>query len=78
MISGVPAVAAHAGIDIITAALSEGGELRLVVPADGAVSRDVYLTCLDHQVPRFSGLVGALTRHQAPVWRKGGLVATAR
>jgi hypothetical protein len=39
MISAVPVVAAHAGIDIITAALSKGSELQLVLPADVAVSR---------------------------------------
>jgi anti-sigma B factor antagonist len=46
-------------------ALSEGGELRLVIPAGGAVSRVIYLTRLDHVIPCFSGLDEALTRQPA-------------
>lgn len=41
-------------------AASKGGELRLVAPGDGAVSRVVRLTCLDHLIPCFSSLAGAL------------------
>ena len=48
-------------------AVSEGGELRLVIPADGAVSRVIYLTCLDHLIPCFPGLDEALTRQPAAV-----------
>src|SRR5262249_28490104 len=54
MISGVPVVAAHAGIDIITAALSEGGELRLGLPADCAASHllERALTYLRTQITK--------------------------
>ena len=37
-------------------AVSQGGELRLVVPADGAVARIIHLTCLDHLMPCCSSL----------------------
>ena len=46
-------------------AVSQGGELRLVVPADGAVPRVVRLTCLDHLIPCFSSLARALARTPA-------------
>ena len=45
--------------------VSKGGELRLVVPAGGAVSRVILLTCLDHLIPCFSSLAGALARTPA-------------
>ena len=41
-------------------AVSRGGELRLVAPGDSAVSRVVRLTCLDHLIPCFCSLAGAL------------------
>jgi hypothetical protein len=40
--------------------VSKGGGLRVVVPADGAVSRVIHLTCLEHVIPCFSSLAGAL------------------
>lgn len=40
--------------------LAEGGELRLVVPRDGAVARILNLTSLDHLLPCFSSLSQAL------------------
>jgi anti-sigma B factor antagonist len=43
-------------------AVSEGGELRLVIPADGTVPRIVNLTCLDRFIPCFSSLAEALAR----------------
>jgi anti-anti-sigma factor len=46
-------------------AVSEGGELRLVVPAGGAVSRVISLTCLDLVIPCFSSLAEALARSPA-------------
>jgi anti-sigma B factor antagonist len=46
-------------------AASEGGELRLVVPTDGAVRRVIHLTCLDHLIPCFSSLARALARAPA-------------
>lgn len=51
-------------------AISEGGELRLVIPADGAVPRIMALICVDRLVPCFGGLAeavagtpGAAARH---------------
>jgi anti-sigma B factor antagonist len=41
-------------------ALAGGGELRLVVPADGAVPRVFALTCLDWFIPCFASLEAAL------------------
>ena len=41
-------------------AASEGGGLRLVIPADGAVSRVICPTCADHLIPCFPSLAGAL------------------
>ena len=46
-------------------ALEEGGELRLVIPADGAVSRVFTLTSLYRFIPRFASLSEALV--QRPV-----------
>jgi hypothetical protein len=47
-------------------AVAEGGELRLVVPADGAVPRILNLTGLDLFLPCFSSLAGALAPALAP------------
>lgn len=60
-------------------AVSEGGELRLVVPADGAVPRVISFTCLDLFIPCFSSLAEALTRMSAaavPAQRSAGGPAT--
>ena len=46
-------------------ALAEGGELRLVVPADGAVPRAFTLTCLDRFIPCFASLEEALAEGPA-------------
>jgi anti-sigma B factor antagonist len=46
-------------------AASEGGELRLVVPADGAVPRVMNLTCLNRFIPCFSSLAEAVARTPA-------------
>jgi len=51
----------HALLAAHKRAASEGGELRLVIPADGAVARVIYLTCVDHLIPCFPSLAGALT-----------------
>jgi anti-sigma B factor antagonist len=49
-------------------ALEEGGELRLVIPPDGAVSRIFTLTSLYRFIPRFGSLKEALLqRPAAPV-----------
>jgi anti-sigma B factor antagonist len=50
-------------------AVSKGGELRLVVPADGAVPRIIHLTCLDYLIPCFSSLARALARTPAAARR---------
>jgi anti-sigma B factor antagonist len=47
-------------------AVAEGGELRLVVPADGAVPRILNLTGLDLFLPCFSSVAGALAPALAP------------
>jgi len=46
-------------------ALAEGGALRLVMPADGAVRRVLDVTGLDRLIPHFAGLEQAL--EQVPV-----------
>jgi anti-sigma B factor antagonist len=48
-------------------AVSEGGELRLVIPADGAVRRVMNLTCLNRFIPCFSSLAEAVARTPAVV-----------
>jgi anti-sigma B factor antagonist len=56
----------HALIRAHKRAVSEGGELRLVVPADGVVARIVSLTGLDLNLPCFSSVAGALAWTPAP------------
>ena len=51
----------HALLAAHKRALAEGGGLRLVIPADGAVSRVIGLTGLDRVIPCSSGLAGAVT-----------------
>jgi anti-sigma B factor antagonist len=46
-------------------ALEEGGELRLVMPADGAVFRIFTLTSLHRFIPRFGSLQEALLERPA-------------
>jgi anti-sigma B factor antagonist len=46
-------------------ALEEGGELRLVMPANGPVSRIFTLTSLYHFIPRFGSLQEALLQRPA-------------
>lgn len=48
-------------------ALAEGGELRLVIPAEGAVLRIFTLTGLDRLIPRFCSLDEALSQRPAAV-----------
>jgi anti-sigma B factor antagonist len=40
-------------------AVAEGGEVRLVIPSDGAVPRIIKLTCLDRFIPCFCSLAEA-------------------
>jgi anti-sigma B factor antagonist len=47
--------------------VAEGGELRLVVPAEGPVPRIFALTCLDRFVPCFASLDDALAEDGPPV-----------
>ena len=46
-------------------ALAEGGGLRLVIPADGAVARIFAITRLDRIIPLFGSLDEALTLRPA-------------
>jgi anti-sigma B factor antagonist len=48
-------------------AVAEGGELRLVIPADGAVARIFAITRLDLVIPLFSSLDEALAPRPATV-----------
>jgi anti-sigma B factor antagonist len=48
-------------------AVAEGGELRLVVPADGPVPRIFALTCLERFIPCFTSLDEALAEDGPPV-----------
>lgn len=50
-------------------AVTEGGELRLVIPADGAVARIFAITRLDLVIPLFSSLDEALAPRPAAVIR---------
>ena len=50
-------------------ALAEGGGLRLVIPADGAVARIFTLIGLDRVIPRFPSLDQALAPRPGPVTR---------
>jgi anti-anti-sigma factor len=52
-------------------AVSAGGELRLVVPADGTVPRVMNLTGLDLVIPCFSSLAEALARTPAVAVERG-------
>jgi anti-sigma B factor antagonist len=62
-----------AGLNVLarahTQALAEGGELRLVIPAGGTVSRIFTLTGLDRVIPLFGSLDGALVARRATVLR---------
>ena len=55
----------HALLQAHEQAVAEGGELRLVVPADGAVPRVFALTCLDRFIPCFASLEEALAEGPA-------------
>jgi anti-anti-sigma factor len=46
-------------------AQADGGELRLVTPADGVVPRIFALTCLDRLIPCFASLKEALAQTPA-------------
>ena len=54
----------HTLLRVHQLAQADGGELRLVIPADGMVPRILALTCLDRLIPCFASLEGALA--QAP------------
>ena len=47
-------------------ARADGGELRLVTPADGIVPRIFALTCLDTLIPCFASLEEALAPARGP------------
>jgi len=48
-------------------ALTDGGELRLAIPADGAAFRVFTITGLDRVIPRFDSLAEALLPRPAAV-----------
>src|SRR5215471_6493239 len=48
-------------------ALTDGGELRLAIPADGAAFRIFTITSLDRVIPRFDSLAEALLPRPAAV-----------
>jgi anti-sigma B factor antagonist len=48
-------------------ARAEGGELRLVLPADGPIPRIVTLMCLDQHIPSFASLAEALAHASVAV-----------
>jgi anti-sigma B factor antagonist len=48
-------------------ALTDGGELRLAIPADGAAFRIFAITSLDRVIPRFDSLAEALLPRPAAV-----------
>lgn len=56
-------------------AQAEGGDLRVVVPAAGAVPRVMALTCIDRLIPCFGSLEEALAEavpgHESPTARLG-------
>ncbi len=52
-------------------AVTGGGELRLVLPADGAIPRIMTLTCLDRFIPCFGSLAEALARTPGASARHG-------
>jgi anti-anti-sigma factor len=62
-----------AGLNVLVRAhrraVEQGGELRLVIPADGAVYRIFTLTSLYHLIPRFGTLPEAL--HPGPTMAAG-------
>jgi anti-sigma B factor antagonist len=62
-----------AGLTVLVRAhrrmLARGGELRLVIPADGAVSRIFAITSLDRVIPVFGSLDEALPPRRAALIR---------
>ena len=61
----------HALLRAHKRAVSAGGELRLVVPADGTVPRVLNLTGLDLVIPCFPSMAEALARTPAAAARRG-------
>jgi anti-sigma B factor antagonist len=59
--------APHTLLGVHEQAVAEGGELRLVVPADGPVPRIFTLTCLDRFIPCFTSLDEALAEGGPPL-----------
>jgi anti-anti-sigma factor len=51
-------------------ARADGGELRLVIPADGLVPRILAQTCLDRLIPCFASLEDALAQAPAAANRR--------
>jgi anti-sigma B factor antagonist len=55
----------HALLRAHQLAQADGGELRLVIPADGLVPRILALTCLDRSIPCFASLREAVAQTPA-------------
>jgi anti-sigma B factor antagonist len=55
----------HALLRAHRLAQADGGELRLVIPADGLVPRILPLTCLDRSIPCFASLKEAVAQTPA-------------
>ena len=55
----------HALLRAHQLAQADGGELRLVIPADGLVPRILVLTCLDCSIPCFASLKEAVAQTPA-------------
>jgi anti-sigma B factor antagonist len=51
-------------------AQAEGGQLRLVLPADGTVPRIFAITAIDRMIPNFTSLADALA-HRSPSGSNG-------
>jgi anti-sigma B factor antagonist len=52
-------------------ATAEGGELRLVLPGDGPITRIVTLMCLDQLIPSVASLADALAQTSAATGSPG-------
>jgi anti-sigma B factor antagonist len=59
-------------------AQTEGGELRLVLPADGAVPRIFAITGIDRMIPSFTGLDEALAQASSNGRLVGGPMTDSR
>jgi anti-sigma B factor antagonist len=68
----------HTLLQMHKLARADGGELRLVTPADGLVPRILALTCLDRLIPCFASLEEALAQAPAAANRASRRTRTRR